>query len=101
VLGYSNRAGGEQVELKSQRRAWRKEDRKALIQFHGCLYSLCVVGIMPLHICFLLHASFICRVCDFMEELKSECRVNEFELFSLSEPENSCKGAVEFVRRKA
>jgi hypothetical protein len=73
VLGYSNRAGEVQVELKSQRRAWEKEDRKALIQFHGCLYSLCVVGIMPLHICFLLHASFICRVCDFMEELKSEC----------------------------
>jgi hypothetical protein len=90
-----------QVELKSQRRTWEKEDRKVLIKFHGCVYSLCVVGIMPLHICFLLHASFICCVCDFMEELKSECRVNEFELFSLSEPENSCKGAVEFVRRKA
>jgi hypothetical protein len=26
--------------------------------------------------------------------------VNEFELFSLSEPENSCKGAVEFVRKE-
>jgi hypothetical protein len=73
VLGYSNHAGEEQVELKSQRRAWEKEDRKALIQFYGSVYSLCVVGIMPLHICFLLRISFICCVCDFMEELKSEC----------------------------
>ena len=73
MLGYSNHAGEEQVELKSQRRAWEKEDRKALIQFHGCVYSLCAIGIMPLHICFLLRISFICCVCDFMEELKSEC----------------------------
>jgi hypothetical protein len=73
VLGYSNRTGEEQAELKSQRQAWERENRKALIQFHGCVYPLCVVGIMPLHSCFLLRISFICCVCDFMEELKSEC----------------------------
>ena len=73
MLSYSNRAGEVQVELKSQRQAWEEENRKVLIQFHGCVYSLCAVGIMPLHICFLLQASFICRVCDFVEELNSEC----------------------------
>jgi hypothetical protein len=58
--------------LKTQRQAWEEENRKALIQIHGCVYSLCVVSIMPLHIFFLLRSSFICCVCGFMEELKPE-----------------------------
>jgi hypothetical protein len=68
----SGRAGEVQVESKTQRRTWEKENREALIQFHGRVYFLCVVGTVPLHIGFLLLTSFICCVCNFMEELKTE-----------------------------
>jgi hypothetical protein len=72
VLSYSNRAGEVQVELKSQSQAWEEKNRRAVVKFHGLVYFLCVVGIMPLHICFLLRTSFICCVCDLMEELNPE-----------------------------
>jgi hypothetical protein len=71
VLSYSNRAGEAQVELKSQRQAWEEKNMRVVVKFHKHVYFLCVVGIIPLHNCFLLLTSFICRVCDFMEELNS------------------------------
>ena len=72
MLSYSNCAGKVQDKLKSQGKAWEGKDRRAVVKFHEHVYFLCVVGIVPLHICFLLLTSFICHVCDFMEELTSE-----------------------------
>jgi hypothetical protein len=72
VWVYSDRAGEVQVELKTQRQAGEEENREALIQSHGRVYFLCAIGIVPLHIGFRLLTSFICCVCNFMEELNPE-----------------------------
>jgi hypothetical protein len=53
---------------------------------------LCVLMLndMLMNVCFLLYIFFICCVYDFMFELKSERKRNEFQLF-LYLSKDSCK----------
>jgi hypothetical protein len=44
--------------------------------------------------------AFICCVCDFMVELKSERKSEWVSIVSLSEPEDSCKECSRIVRKE-